>query len=83
MERGSMTDGRPDGKHLVAIDVREDITVVLPGSIREDDGTYGTSRYIRRSANLPHLGDAKEHDFVDDMETLRRTKVRRRRSQDY
>ena len=78
-----MTNGRPDGKHRIAIDVREDITVVLPGSTLEDDGTYGTSRYVRRSANLPHLGDAKEHDVVDEMETLRRTKVGRRRSQDH
>jgi len=82
MERGSMTDGRPDGKHLIAIDVREDITVALPGSTPDDEGTYGTSRYIRRSANLPRLGDVREHDVVDDMETLRRSKVGRRRSQD-
>ncbi len=78
-----MTDGRPDGKHLIAIDVREDITVALPGSALEDDGTFGTSRYVRRSANLPHLGDAKERSVVDEMETLRRTKVGRRRSQDH
>lgn len=78
-----MANGRPEGKHRIAIDVREDITVVLPGSTLEDDGTCGTSRYVRRSANLPHLGDAKERDIVDEMETLRRTKVGRRRSHDH
>lgn len=75
-----MTDGRPDGKHRVAIDVREDLAVVLPESDLEDDGTFGTSRYVRRSAKLPHLGDVREHDVVDEMEALRRTKVGRRRS---
>lgn len=80
--RRDMTDGRPDGKHLIAIDVREDITVVLSESAADEEGTYGTSRYVRRSANLPHLGDAKERDIVDEMETLRRTKVGRRRSRD-
>jgi hypothetical protein len=77
-----MTDGRPDGKHLSAIDVREDITVVLPGYEIEDEGTVGTSRYVRRSAHLPHLGAAREHDVVDAMEALRRTKVGRRRPPD-
>jgi len=72
-----MTDGRPAGKHLIAIDVREDLSVVLS---RDDDvGTYGTSRYVRRSAHLPHLGDAAEHNVVDEMETLRKVKVKRRR----
>jgi hypothetical protein len=84
MERETaMTDGRPAGKHRIAIDIRKDVTMVLGGSTLDDDGTFGTSRYVRRSAKLPHLGDAAEHDVVEEMETLRRTKVGRRRSQEY
>ena len=76
-----MDDGRPAGKHLIAIDIRDDLSVVL--SPDEDEGTYGTSRNVRRSANLPHLGDVAEHDVVDEMETLRKVKVKRRRSAEY
>ena len=79
--RRNVMDDRQDGKHRVAIDVREDITVVLSESEVDEAATYGTSRYVRRSANLPHLGDAKERDIVDEMETLRRTKAGRRRRQ--
>ena len=31
-----------------------------------------SSRYVRRSAELPVLGDDAEHDVVEEMESLRR-----------
>ena len=76
-----MREVRPPGKHLIAIDIREDLSVAL--SHDDDDGGYGTSRYVRRSAHLPHLGDAAEHEVVDEMENLRSVKVKRRRNPDY
>ena len=31
-----------------------------------------SSRYVRRSAELPALGDDAEHEVVEEMESLRR-----------
>lgn len=75
-----MRDVRPPGKHLIAIDIRDDPSVVLS---EDDDGVCGTSRYVKHSAHLPHLGDDADHEVVDEMENLRNVKVKRRRNTDY
>jgi hypothetical protein len=71
-------------KHRTAIDMTKPIeatppdpdpTPSTPPPARRDD----SSRYARRSAHLPHLGDAADHEIIEEMEELRRVAVPHRR----
>ena len=59
-------------KHRIAVDVRDDPTIWLLPEADDHGDDMHTTRYMRRSANLPHMGDEAEHAVVGAMEQLRR-----------
>jgi hypothetical protein len=57
----------------VTIDVRRDGYVVLfPDDDDPRHDLINTSWYVKRSANLPHLGNEAEHQVIEEMTLLRR-----------
>ena len=48
-------------------------------SVRRRKVRAEPSRYAKRSAHLPHLGDEIDHDILDEMEILRADSPQTRR----
>ena len=56
----------------VTVDVRgEGFVVLFPDDDDPRHDLINTSWYVKRSANLPHLGADGERNVIEDMEQLR------------
>jgi hypothetical protein len=67
-----MSEAETPGRDLT-IDVRRDASVVLfPDDDDPRHDLINTSWYVKRSANLPHLGDEADHQVIEQMTLLRR-----------